>query len=62
MYPMSGFEISTADRRKRPGSAPGVCPICAGDRWLDDPSACTDPEHCSPMYPCPTCNPDGELD
>lgn len=27
------------------------------DGWIDDPTACGDPDHCSPMFAC-TCNPD----
>lgn len=29
---------------------------CCGDRWYD-PSACGDPDHCSPMTHCWVCNP-----
>lgn len=38
----------------------GTCVSCDGARWVDDPSACGDPEHCSPVVPCPECNPGGE--
>ena len=29
------------------------CERCEGVGWVDDPTACEDPEHCSPQYPCP---------
>lgn len=32
---------------------PHECPLCEGTGWADDPSACSDPEHCSPGVPCP---------
>lgn len=35
------------------------CPKCEGWGWIDDPTACGDPDHCSPVYPCPICNPEG---
>lgn len=28
------------------------CPECWGSGWVDDDSACGDPECCSPMVPC----------
>lgn len=31
------------------------------DGWRDDPTACGDPEHCSPVYPC-ICNPNGDFE
>lgn len=34
------------------------CPRCDGLGWLEDVTACGDPDHCSPMYPC-SCNPNG---
>lgn len=36
-----------------------VCERCDGMCWLDDETACGDPDHCSPMYACPDCNPEG---
>lgn len=30
-----------------------ACPVCEGAGWVDDPTACGDPEHCSPYRPCP---------
>jgi hypothetical protein len=36
------------------------CPTCDDTGWLHDPTACGDPDHCSPVYPCPDCNPEGE--
>lgn len=36
------------------------CPECEGDGWVQDPTACGDPEHCSPIMPCRLCNPDGD--
>lgn len=35
------------------------CKTCDDDAWLDDPTACGDPDHCPPFYPCPDCNPEG---
>lgn len=32
---------------------------CEGIGWVDDPTACGDPDHCSPMHVC-ECNPEGE--
>lgn len=34
------------------------CDLCEHTGWLHDPTACGDPDHCSPVYPC-TCNPEG---
>lgn len=34
-----------------------VCPDCEGVGYQEDPTACGDPEHCSPMTRCWTCNP-----
>jgi hypothetical protein len=28
------------------------CPECWGSGWVDDDSACGDPECCSPKVPC----------
>ena len=41
------------------GKVTDNCSHCQGLGWLDDPTACGDPEHCSPIFPCPECNPDG---
>lgn len=38
-----------------------ACERCDDLHWVDDPSACGDPEHCSPIVPCPVCNPDGDI-
>lgn len=35
------------------------CPDCEGTGWIWDDTACGDPDHCSPQYACPTCNPEG---
>jgi hypothetical protein len=35
------------------------CQRCEGLGWIDDPTACGDPGHCSPQFPCPDCNPEG---
>lgn len=37
-----------------------ACEQCEGLGWIHDETACGDPEHCSPLYPCSVCNPDGE--
>jgi len=34
--------------------------ICHGTGWVEDPSACGDPGHCSPANPCTIHNPRGE--
>lgn len=32
-----------------------VCLRCDGYRYVDDPTACGDPDHCAPLTPCPDC-------
>lgn len=31
------------------------CPRCDGYRYVEDPTACGDEDHCSPWAPCPDC-------
>ena len=31
----------------------GECTLCEGSGMVDDPTACGDPDHCSPVAPCP---------
>lgn len=32
------------------------CATCDGTGWVEDPTACGDPEHCSPVVGCPNPN------
>ena len=36
------------------------CEWCDYSGFVDDPTACGDPDHCSPVVACQRCNPDGE--
>lgn len=41
---------------------PPKCGTCADIRWISEEISCGDPDHSGPAYPCPDCNPEGDLD
>lgn len=47
--------IDTACQRHYDSAA--RCPRCGDEQWIDDPTACGDPDHCAPAFACPVCNP-----